>query len=907
MKVKAVAYCLLIVVATKAQQGNFFLSHFTPDKEHFSNACFDLAQDERGIFFFATQGGVLQFDGRNWDMIRTSGAVYAIEIVNHQLFVAGSKGFGKIEPNESGLPSYQPIYESADARNIFQLRLIGDQLLFLNDRNLFAYSPEAKDVTVVASSPDEDWIGLHEVFGNAFISTEGRGIFTLGKNALIPAKLFPERTSLLFAERQDNVYLFGTSDNRLVLGYENMRLKEIKAIDSVYLSASVLISAAWVNKDLVALGTLRGGIVFINPNTGETEEIINYNTGLPDNEVYTLIKDRNQNIWASHTYGFTRIAPYLPFRSFRYYPGLQGNLLCAIQYNNDVYVGTSLGLYKLVKEEFYDEITYFVDVPVKTTRKAQRSVPTEPELRATEPVKQESQKGGLFGFLKKKKKIEEEPGAATAPTPSATIIEETLTDITYRQEKRTKKILRASHFAYKRVEGIDAKVTQLVQWKGRLFAAGLSGVDEITKNGIVPVMEYPTRFLFASESSGKLLISTYDDKIHEVAFDKGWRVERLISNIDDPVNFIFEEPEKAFWLSGLDKVFRVSKDPTKPVVSFTVNNARFERLLGTHYNGHVFFSSASGFYVYNFQQQVLLPVDTLPQPDVAFATNNGLWFRDDHGWFALKDQYANDNIGLLNLFADIRFITVDDQTGYLWIITGNNELIRFNPRSILPTEFSYPLFLRAIEQENKRMRKGKLRMDQENSALRVEVVKPDYIGARSVEYRYFLEGLHAQWSEWSVNNNVIDIPYLPNGDYTLMVQAKDIFGRITEMEPLKLDVLPPYWKRSWFYALEFIVFASLVVLSFRLSSRFRFVSRVLSLLSIIILIEFIQTAAGSTFETGSSPVIEFLVQVSIAFLILPVESFLRRFMLRSIDKSSQYKLEDPVDKTTNTHHDENIT
>ncbi len=887
MNLKILACYFLFTIAVKAQQGNYFLTHFTPDKDNFSTACFDLAQDQRGIFYFATQGGVLQFDGRNWDIINTPGALYAIEVAGGKLYVAGSKGFGKIEANEFGLPTYQPIYDSLDAGNIFQMRAVNDLVYFLNDRNLFIYSPATNEVKLEASSKDEDWIGLHEIFGNAFISSEGRGVFTLGKNSLIPAKLFQDQTSLVFAERQQNVYLLGTSESRLFLLQEDMRLEEVKMDDSTYLSASVMVNAVWVNKELIALGTLRGGIVFINPTTGETEEIINYNTGFPDNEVYTLIKDRNQNIWASHTYGFTRIAPYLPFRSFRYYAGLQGNLLCAIQHENEVYIGTSLGLYKLVKEEFYDEITYFIDVPVETTKKTQRKEKTEPTPVETKP---ESQKGGIFNFLKKKKKDEPEP---LTPTPSPEIVEEGRTTIMYRQEKRTKKILRSSHFAYKRIEGIDAKVTQLVQWKGKLLAAGLSGVDEVTSEGIVPVMEYPTRFLFASELSNKLLISTYDDKLHEMVYVKsGWREERLISNIDDPISFIFEEPGKAFWLSGLDQVFRVNHDTTKPVLSLTVTNSRFERMIGTNYNNRVVFSSSSGFFVYDFQNQSLQPIDSLPVPEVAFAEGERLWFRDDHGWFTLNNQGSNDNIELLNLFSDIRFITADEQTGYLWIITGNNELFRFNPKKLLPSEFSYPLFLRTIEQENTLVPLGKLKMDQENSSLRIEVVKPDYIGARSVEYRYYLEGLHTQWSEWSVSNSIIDIPYLPNGKYMLLVQAKDIFGRVTTMEPLSMDVLPPYWKRSWFYALEFLVFTSLVVLSFRLSNRFRFVSRVLSLLSIIILIEFIQTAAGSTFETGSSPVIEFLVQVSIAFLILPVEGFLRRFMLRSIDKNSQYKIEE---------------
>jgi hypothetical protein len=82
--------------------------------------------------------------------------------------------------------------------------------------------------------------------------------------------------------------------------------------------------------------------------------------------------------------------------------------------------------------------------------------------------------------------------------------------------------------------------------------------------------------------------------------------------------------------------------------------------------------------------------------------------------------------------------------------------------------------------------------------------------------------------------------------------------------------------------MEFALFASLVLLSFRLSTRYRFISRVLSLLTIILLIQFIQTVIGETFETKTSPVKDFFMQVLVAFLILPVEGYLRKLMLRSL-------------------------
>jgi hypothetical protein len=53
-----------------------------------------------------------------------------------------------------------------------------------------------------------------------------------------------------------------------------------------------------------------------------------------------------------------------------------------------------------------------------------------------------------------------------------------------------------------------------------------------------------------------------------------------------------------------------------------------------------------------------------------------------------------------------------------------------------------------------------------------------------------------------------------------------------------------------------------------------------------LLIEFIQTIAGSAFTT-SSAIIDFAIQVGVAFLILPVEGYLRDLMFRSMGGGSK--------------------
>lgn len=892
MKFRALFLVLFLSVAAYAQTGNYFLSHFSPDEERFNIICFDIVQDDRGVFYFATQAGVLQFDGRNWDIIETAGTIYSIaRSEDGEIYVAGSEGFGKITRDEFGVEVYQVLYKQDGAEYIFQIITLSDRIYFLSDRNLFEYSIQTGQVKVQAATEQTgSFVALHEMFGKIYIDTELNGLFEINSDRIMPSAMeIPDSAAIIFALRYNDQYLIGTDDNRIYKLTENKKLKEIVLQDAVYANAGVILNATWVNEKLIAIGTLRGGVLFVNPDTGGTEEIINYNTGLRDNEVFSLICDKNQNVWVAHAYGFTRIAPFLPFRSFRYYPGLEGNLLSATTHNGKVFVGTSVGLFKLEKEEFYDEIKYYVEVPVRVKPKPGRKN-KNPEPQAAPVVeKEESKQGGFFKFLKRKKKEEEtkpaNPIVIPKNEPKAT--KNSPPKITYRREERTKKILRAAYFKYKKVEGVDSKITQLIHWRDKLIVAGLGGAYEIGAQGATKIIQDPIRFLFASETSKSLIASTYDDKLHQYKFDKTWMETRVVESINGPVNYIFEEDDSAIWFCGFDKLFRLNlSDTSRKVQTLDIDKRNFDQLLGICFNKQVYIATSSGFYFYDSAKGMLVEGDTLRKPIAYFASRTNMWFRDSHSWSTVGKAGGHNNLQLLNLFTNIRFIDSDPERGSLWIITGNNELLQFNSETPRNDEVLFPLILKSIENNNVLLpRKSKVEIEQDNSSVTVEVVRPDFIGARFIEYRYKLEGLNEQWSDWSTTHNIIPFPYIPTGDYKLFIESKDIFGRINELDPVTIEVVPPYWRQTWFYALEFAVFTMLVLLSFRLSHKYNVVSRLLSLLSIIILIEFIQTAAGSTFSTNSGPVVDFLIQVCVAFVILPVEGFLRRFMLKSIEKN----------------------
>ena len=860
-------YVLMVMlpICSTAQPGHFFLSHFAPADKRVDHVAFDMVQDANGLLFFATRAGILQFDGKNWDLIQGSGAVYTLEIdAKGNIYWGGAQGFGSLTRGPDGRILIERRSEEGVV-DIFQVSAGEKEVYFLNDETLFIYGADGTVRTIHAGEPSGAFTSLVEIFGIPYVSTERSTVFRLqNQNELAPVVIGPDIDDILFSSRYDDTYLIGTTDNKLYTCDADLVMREVAIKEKEYLNASVVVGGGWVTDRRVAIATLRGGVIFVDPVTGSVKELIDYNTGLPDNEIYSLYVDDSQNVWASHDYGLTRIAPLLPFRSYSNYEGLQGNLLCAQTHKSEVYVGTSLGLFKLVKEEVYEEISFYIDIPV------QREALSGESDQGMDISGRQKKRRGLFGFLKKK--IDK-----AGPTEPPLAVPE--------KEKRVRKVLRSERYVYRPVKGINAKVSGLTHANGKLLASGLAGIFEIDDLQAIPILEEPVRFVYATKDN-HLVAPMYDDKVKLLARDNtGWILNDALDNPTDHISQIFEGRDAELWLCGTDIVQKATIEGGKfsDLRVIPIHNPNFSKVAGFSWDDKITLANTNGFFQFDRPSGSMISVDSLAVPRAYYASPGQLVFSDAHAWRVLGSGEAIRNINALSLLNDVRGISAIDDNGSLWVIDGNDGLYKFSPREALRSGGHYQLLLRSVTQAGQHVNMpGRVVVDQEGGPVTFNVVQPNYFGPS--EYRYFLKGVSDDWSDWSALNSQITFPYLPSGNYTLQVQSRDILGALYEMRSIPLHVRPLFWKSSWFYGMELAIFGVLGWLSLKLSIRYRLLSRLLALLTIIMLIEFIQTLAGYSFST-SSPIADFLLQVGVALLILPVEGYLRKVMFRSGHKS----------------------
>ncbi len=833
----------LIFQSLFAQPGHYFLSHYKPGNENISYRSFDIQQDKHGILYFANRSGVLQFDGRTWEMVPIKGAVYSLSVTEQgDVFAAGSSGFGKIGLNDKNQLSYLPLSDSlANSNNIIASYALDKAVFFLNEKYLIKLdSGTTKPRTLLSATSEQGlFTGLFQIGASLYVNTEKEGLKKIVGETLQPSDLPPvQMAQLVFSERSPNgkVDLIATQDNRFFIGKEGLSLIPFFPTDSLYLSANVVSQCAWVTDRMVAIGTLRGGIVFADIETGETLEISNYYAGLPDNQVYALLTDRHQGVWVAHDYGFTRVAPFLPFRTFNHYQGLDGNLLCVQSVINQVYVGTTLGLFLLERQEIFEDI----DPPT--------------------PQKQ-LQPGNRKGFRQ--------------------------------GPQKTVRILKEVEYVYKRVQGISGKVDQMAVVENRLLCGGVGGVFEVDGLVAQSVDREPVRNIFYSKNLQQLLLSTYDDKIKSFRpSNKGWVQTEFPDTLSMHADFMFEDNLQNLWICGRNRALKVGVDEGEilDAESIPLPHTSVDRTVGLAYGQEVYLTQNGEFFHYASFKNTFVKYDSLPDSKKYFASAGYFWFYDGNKWRTV-DRKLQGSIKTewLKLFPDIRFLAPAEWGKSLWVITGSNELYQFSSDDHNVSALSNPLFLKEVRGQQSKFAPGqKLKVEEGESALTFEFIQPEYVSLQSVEYRYWVKNLQREWTQWSTLNNVINFPFLPPGKYNVQVQSKDLFGKVTELESIDFNVFPPYWKRPWFYALEFFFFGSLVVLTLRMkgaNTRYRYLSRFLSALTVIMLIQFIQTIAAANISLKSTPVADFFIQVLIALLVLPVEEFLRGRILKAASKS----------------------
>lgn len=826
---KRVVYLLIVLLPliSSAQEGTPYIRHFDGINA-FDNQNWSVCQDSDGIMFFANRHGILTFDGYSWNnyKLQVNPMVLEFDPFSRKIFVGGRRTYGYLDRDDKGSLNYHDLTPfTLDPGIISGIIFEQEEIYFYGENSVSVYSRADSNV-IKRWQPDKEaaFTGVLRQGGTSFINIAGKGLHRIESDTLFPivTGYLTKNTEILFQlPYQGNRILVGKSDNSLSL-FDGLKYYDYNLSSKDYLKQNILNGGIELGEKYYAFSTLYGGVLICDKESGKIVYTVNYQTGLPDDEVYALGKDNNNGLWLTHSGGVSRIDTRLPLTGYSGFPGLEGIPVASARFNEMLYIATNKGLFVLDEVKNYREVEVYYQVmeeekdEEENKNEALENQLTDLAEEAAVEVEKEEPRRNIFSRLFRKKEskeaaipveeeVKDEGAEAEKPKQEESTEKPGLKEPVYR--KRTVSQLQSISWMYKRVEGIDTRCDALVQGNNRLFAISGTGLHLVDGKNSSQV--------YTDRKINTLLI--YDKQLI-IGSDEGLRVLR-----QEGRNYIYE-PDKIkynspvyslavtdkgdLWAGGTNIIYNFRKAENNRYTEsnwYYFDSDFLEECKISIINDTVFHFSESGINYFAAEEATFVPYPYFNEENsiisgFIFDGEASAWINKGNSWVSLEEanEKQDATAKILRLFDNIISINTDSR-GNRWIIDDKAGIYEIDAgMTYLPDE-QFRLFVSFVLNSENIIRDSEIIYLEKGDNLLARLSAPYYLKETTNEYQYFFEGKMKEWSEWT-HNTEIPILFEP-GEYILSFRARNILGNTSEAKTIKLYIKPPFTSSEWFYGL----------------------------------------------------------------------------------------------------------
>ncbi|MCU7549709.1 hypothetical protein OCK74_11325 [Chitinophagaceae bacterium LB-8] len=313
----------------------------------------DIKQGQNGLVYFGNNEGLLSFDGTFWKLypLPNHTIVRSIEITRDQrIYIGGQNELGFFAPDEKGFLVYHSLVgliplQERSFDDVWNICIYGNDIFFRTNKRIFQLSNHK--ITVYPTHSEWRFLGIcnnqliaEDLESGTFLFQNGTWVPFFRNTVLPPLALITSFISL-----DHNRSLIATLRDGLFIN-DGKSLVRISSPDLDQLSKKSIYKAIVVDKNRIALATSFDGCHIIDEK-GNIIQSLTHQEGLQNNNIRSIYSDRNNNLWLGLDNGVDFIAFNNSIKHI--YPEAQniGSGYSTILFKNQLYFGTSNGLYKV--------------------------------------------------------------------------------------------------------------------------------------------------------------------------------------------------------------------------------------------------------------------------------------------------------------------------------------------------------------------------------------------------------------------------------------------------------------------------------------------------------------------------------------------------------------------------------
>lgn len=818
-------FALLFFVAhiTTAQTGTPMLSHYRESSE-IENQSWAMCQDENNVMLFANRRGVLTFDGQGWNFIRIPVIPYSIKYNSREkkVYVGGENNYGFLQKDSKGFYRFiSLVTDSARVGIISKIVFTDSTVWFYGEQSISRHELKTGKLQLRLNQKGEKpFTGIFLTPESIFINVLSKGLYRIESDTLFPivTGYLLENTEVLFSLPYDGkLVLLGLSDGSLSL-FDGIKFYPYQIKDDGYLKDNILSEGIAISDSLYAFSTLDGGAMVVNRKSGKISYAINYQNGLPDDEIFAIGSDNNNGLWLSHQYGLTRAELVLPVANLGVYPGLKGNLISSVWQNGQLYVATSEGVYYLSEVKNYTDVEIMVrqEKPDEVTSGGQSgNSGRQPGQRV-----QKTRKSIFSRIFGRKTTAENQVTVQTGNNQAVGTMGLTTPGYVRKKVHRLKSV----DYVFRKVDRLNEKCKQLVSTSGGILVSTNKGLYVISDHSAkVIVADRYINSISNAASDNRYYISASDGYFYVTAALGVWSAGYPDRNFTQSIYSVALQGDKTLWAGGDEIIIKIQLSEKPEYHSYAIKTDYPQRFTVSYVNDTLFVFSETAVNYYDAGTDSFVKYQgiattggqrieyVLSQPGSSWVKNLGEWT-----CIGNINRISNNDRSILKIFDNLVSLYTDDRN--IWVISGENQLFKIERDRIASIKPNLDIFIRSIH--NDRMLYFDLSdviFERGDNNVYFDLVAPGYLKKNSTQYQYKINGVFKDWSRWSANSTINLV--LPHGTYILKVRAKDIWGNVSEPRELRFTIKTPFTQTTFFFILLMLLALVLVVALIRFRER----------------------------------------------------------------------------------------
>lgn len=732
----------------------------------------DIQQDKNGIIYIANNEGLLTFDGKYWNnyALPQKSNVRSVAIgVDNKIYVGGQDEFGYFSPDSAHLLKFHSLTHLIPNKD----RSFGDVWDIVNYQKGIYFRTINKIFKIenqrceVFEAPYE-WAYLGVCNGKLYAHDFQKGLLQFENyqwKTLATINILPTNnpvTAILSLPNNEAIITtlkggFFKLNSFNSISQTNFNNSNLFASERVY-------NATKINDKWIALATNNSGI-YITDHQGNIIQSFSKKEGLQNNNVLSIFLDNQQNIWLGLDNGIDLILYNSAIKQIN--PSTQdGSGYAASIFNNNLYIGTSNGLYQVTLQPLTD----------LSFSKGNFSEVT-------------SVKGQVWAInnINNQLLLGHHEGAFTVNANTALPITNSygFWNFIPASNNTNSNIIAAGNY-----KGVDFFDNQ----QGRFVPIGkVNNFNEssryiaIDKNDDIWV-SHPYHGIYK-------LIKNYNYKVESFTTKNG-----LPSNLN---NFIFKikneivvATEKGIFQINSQNLFEPHTYFQKILGNLSI------RYLKEDNNGNIWFihEKTLGVIDVNGKQPQVIYIPELNNKllsgfECIYPVNeNNIFLGSEKGFIHLNYQKYKQNTPALQVQIRKVKVTSTEETLLFGGFFNDINALQLQDENDIPT----------IKDGWK--------------AMQIQYTATLFGNQSNLQYSYRLKGFDNSWSEW-LNRTEKEYTNLPAGSYTFEVKVRNNLGKESDIASYRFKILPPWYQTIWARLFYLSLFFGAVYLLFKWQNK----------------------------------------------------------------------------------------